>query len=95
MKQKLEHKAFGLGTVLYKIPDDAPKLLVKFADKKRLMLLDAPGWTDPEAVRAAFEIAKDAPAPKAPVRKAKRVRGVNDVEPEPIAVTADPEEESA
>ena len=59
---QLTHRHFGAGEVLHKITTDAGDgLLVKFADKRRIILVDSPGWANPDDAGAAFEAAAEEP----------------------------------
>src|SRR5260221_14083546 len=59
---QLTHRHFGAGEVLHKITTDAGDgLLVKFADKRRIILVDSPGWANPDDAEGAFEAAAEEP----------------------------------
>ena len=77
-KSDIQHKHFGVGVVLHKIATDAGNgLLVKFADKLRIILVDSPGWTNPDDAQAAFNAAPGEPKVKERV-KPIRVRPVDE-----------------
>ena len=66
----LTHKHFGTGEVLHRVATDAGDgLLVKFTDKRRIILVDSPGWVNPPDAVAAFKAAPAEPRPKEPPRK--------------------------
>ena len=75
---QLEHKHFGAGEALHKITTDAGDgLLMKFADKRRIILVDSPGWANPYDAEAAFEAAAEEPRLKEKL-KPTRVRAADE-----------------
>jgi hypothetical protein len=77
---RLEHRHFGTGEVLHNIATDAGDgLLVKFMDKRRIILVDSTGWANPPDAVAAFTGTPAEPKKEAP-RKAIRVRAADDVD---------------
>ena len=61
----LNRSELGPGEVLHRVmPDSGPALVCRFADRKRTLLVTAPGF-DTEQAEAAFEHAPDAMKSKA------------------------------